>query len=498
MNTKVKSPTEKNQISAIKKILKKFPGLKYFILALPILILLALEILSMSAAAVFNYAMERQNMLLGSVTAEKISADITGQVEFTNLEWKDMNGRQIIYIPDGSFRVRLYDILTKNFKSTTVQELTINDANISLRLDDDMRLDFVGHSPDFEAAKDEMKTNNSEWEKKIKKPPESKSEEEMIAAGEARRAKQKRQIEEGWQNFNRNGQKIKLKLEMNQCQVEVFFKERHYLFGNVNIDADVDTSRAAMLAAHTGVFGGTMIGRGFSLRGSVNFADADVPTCNFYMALYNVNPSSLGFGLKIDDAMTLKCRFEGEVSHPVGRGTVQMDELHLPGLDFSNVMGKIAYKDSMLLFEDVTANVYGGELKARGDYNMDTRYYNLYGHGEKLKAKKALKKSHLSCDVALDLTIKSKGNARNTVSYGEFASGEGRYGWIPFKEIKGKFNNAYRDLQFSDVAIDLGGHYITTDAFSIKDGKLTLAPIKLTDDNGRLLLLYDQGQVKSR
>ena len=39
-----------------------------------------------------------------------------------------------------------------------------------------------------------------------------------------------------------------------------------------------------------------------------------------------------------------------------------MQELHIPGLTFQNVMGNIHYDGEKLDFSDVLANVYGGEL----------------------------------------------------------------------------------------------------------------------------------------
>ena len=188
--------------------------------------------------------------------------------------------------------------------------------------------------------------------------------------------------------------------------------------------------------------------------------------------------------------MTLLARFTGDISQPVGKGTVTMENLHLPGIDFENVEGEIFYKDAMLNFENVTADVYKGKLAAHGDYNIDTRYYNIYGHGDKLKASSALPGQHLHCSIDLDLEINSKGNAKETVTKGSFTSGKGRYSLIMFDSISGKVENKYRDLYFYDVEINIGGYKISTDALSIVDKKLTLSPIKITAPSGELRRTY--------
>ena len=209
------------------------------------------------------------------------------------------------------------------------------------------------------------------------------------------------------------------------------------------------------------------------------------------MMLYEVDPSSLGLGMNLQDRMTLLSHFEGPVSRPVGRGVVTMKELHIPGLHFKKVYGAILYEDGDLKFDHVSADVYGGRLLADGIYNLDTRYYRIDGQGTGLQAAQALPGSGLVCSVDLDIHMDAKGGPRQTTFYGSFRSGEGHYRWLPFRGITGHFYEAYHDLRFSNLNIQMASFYISTDALSIKDGKLTLQEIRLIDDDGRLLYLFD-------
>ena len=461
------------------------------ILVATILISVAgLEILSHAAAKIFNEAMLKQDMLKGTITVEKIQANIFGEVTFNNLLWEHERGGTILEIPEGGFKVKILDIVTKNFQSTTIKDLYIKGAAVSIHLDENMNVDFIRHSKDFKEVNDNMKKDSDSWEEKVSRV--NKTEEELKEIGERRRRIQQLKIENGWKNFNAEGRKIDLNLKLEDCQFEIFYGERHYLMRGVHFETKVNTDKEMMLNAYTGTFGGTMIGRGLSIQGNIDFKSEKVPQCNLLVTLREVDPSSLGLGMNVHDKMTLMARFTGSVSKPVGKGKVEMAELHLPGIDFTNVEGKIHYEDSTLNFVDVTADVYDGKLDAHGDYNIDTRYYNIYGHGSDLKAYTALPNAHLHCDVILNIVIQSKGNAKETVTSGDFVSGEGRYSIVAFDKISGKFRNEYKDLSFYDVEIDIGSYKISTDALSIKDGKLQFAPIKLTDPSGEVVRTYEQ------
>lgn len=459
---------------------------KFFLKIFPIAVLIIfilLEILSRGAATIFNDVMAEQKILKGAVTVEKISADIFGEVTFENFLWKDINGRTLLEIPEGSFKVKIFDVIMRNFKTTTIEEIYLTDANISLHLTEDMQVDFVGHSQDLKKVHSEMKDNKKSWEKKISQA--NKTEQELKEIGERRRKFNQEKIEKGWKNFNIEGRKINLNLKLENCRLEVFYLTRHYLFSRVNFETKVNTDDKMTVNVHTGIFGGTMIGRGFEMHGTVDFKPA-VPQCNLTVLFQEVDPSSLGFGLNIHDEMTLWADFEGDISRPTGFGKLKMKQLNIPGLNFKNLEGKIYYKDANLKFTDVTAEVYDGKLSAYGDYNIDTRYYNIYGEGKNLKSYTALPKSHLHCDVDLKISLSSKGSAKQTFTSGSFVSNKGRYSVFRIKSISGNFKSGPDSIDFYDVKIDLGSLKVVTDALSIKDKKLHLSPIEIIDMNGNI------------
>ena len=335
---------------------------------------------------------------------------------------------------------------------------------------------------------DNLKKEPADWREKVNLSSlDARGRREV---GQWRREHRQQKMQNDWRNFNAAGKKLKLRLNFHDGGVEVFYRERHYVMSHVQMAVDLDTAKQMSLDMSIGGFGGTMIGDAIALNGTVDFTEAPEPACNMALVLYQVDPSSLGFGMNIHDKMTLSTYFTGPVSRPIGTGTIEMDELHIPGLDFANVEGKVYYENSLLQFTDVTADVYKGKLTARGDYDLDTRFYNLYGHGEDLQTEAALPKSGLHTQVDLDLEIHSEGSAKSTVSSGAFVSGPGRYHLLPFDRLSGKVTDAGGDLHFYDAVINLPGFTVSTDAFHIQHGKLSLNPIKLTDKEGKPLYTF--------
>ena len=443
---------------------------------------LLLVIYSRSAAWLFNMAMEEQDLLRGKITAEYIFASPIGHVYFEGLEWKDLEGKRILYIPEGEFTVDILDTLLRHFSSTSIERLALNRAKVSIRLNEDMSVDFVRSSAPSEKPRDEKP--------KLKARDEDKTEAQILAEAEEKRERQRQQAEQDWKNFNHSGEWLDLHIFLDNCMIEVSYRERHYLLEAVRLDMDLNSRDQMKLKLATGPFGGTMIGSGIFLNGTIDFKKT-VPQCDLMMLIDVVDPSSLGFGMDVHDPLSMAIRFEGEVTHPIGNGTLHFDRLRIPALNFTNVDGEIYYEDAMLNFSEVFADVYGGKLVAEGWYNLDTRYYHIAGHGDKLRAQKALPDAKLRCLVELDIAVDSKGSVQSTSYGGHFVSGKGRYRWLPFNSLAGQFHNLGKKLDFYDVKIDFGGLVATTDAFHIDNGKLMLNPIRVTDKDGKPFVTYD-------
>lgn len=437
-------------------------GLKIFgiaaILCVIVFFVLA-EIASRGAARIFNREMEKQDMLRGTITAEKIMAHINGDVVFENLLWVEPDGDVILKVPEGSFHARPWDVITRNFKSTTIQKLELKDAVISVGFNEDMQVDFL----------EQKNLNLNSTGEQV--PVETK---EVSESGEEA-------------NFNRDGRKLRVDIVLDNCRLEARYRQRHYVMNNVNMNMKLNTSGVSEIDLSTGKFGGTMRGGGMSIAGTVDFKP-ETPEADIDVSIRDVDPESLGFGMKLHDLMTVVAKLTGPVTGPKGKGTVRMKELTIPALHFTDVIGDVSYSDGLFRFTDVHAKVFGGKLNARGDYDLDTRRYNIYGKGMELDSRRALNDLQFYCLVDMELTVRCDGNPRNILAYGSFKSGKGKYIIIPFDSVEGRFTNRFKELFIYDAKIATQFGTITTDAFSIIKGKLTLGPIILTDpDTGEVI-----------
>ena len=456
-----------------------------------LVILGLLQFARRGAAFIFNREMEKQTMLRGSITVETLMAHITGDVNFENLVWKEPDGDVILHIPEGSNQVRLWDVITRRFKATSIQQLTLKNAVISVRFNENMQVDFLDQKQgqiSLPKAETQQKT-----EKDTKQDAKQKTEQDL----EMEWIEDHDYVyDEDGINFDLGTRRLRSVIVLEDCQLAARYKKHHYVLNNVNMKLGLDTTGMSHIDLSTGKFGGTMQGGGMSIYGEINFKPA-TPVLDVDVSLRDVDPSSLGFGMNVHDNMTVVVRMEGPVTGPMVRGTVKMKELHIPALHFTDVIGDVNYANGIFRFSDVHSKVFGGTLAARGYYDMNTRRYRIFGNGKNLDSKRALRNSHLYCPVDLDINLECNGNARSTVTTGIFKSGKGRYSFVPFDSLQGRFSNRYRELHFYDVKIITQFGTVTTDAFSIVKGKLHLNKIMLTDhDTGKEIMVHEGNKDK--
>ena len=429
------------------------------LLALFCLLLLVAKILSYGAAELFNYAASRQEMLRGTITVESITANIHGGVTFENLAWDDPAGNPILRVPSGSFKVDPWDVLRMHFVSTTIREITLESPSFAVHFDEEMHVDFI---------------NRRQGE---------------IEQEKARDANER--LEDRISNFNRQGKPLDVMITVHHGRVAAFYRERRHLVSRLSLSGHIDTRGVSDLHIKTGEFGGTMVGDGIEVDCEIDGTEKDLPSIVSVTAK-GVIPSSMGLGDDIHDKMTLTASGRGPLSHLICDGTVTMPELHVPALDFYDVKGDIHYDDGAMTFSDVKARVYDGTVTAHGDYNIDTRVYDIYLHGEGLDSRIPTKEPRFYCLVTLDGEIHCDGHVKDLVAFGRFSSGGGFYSLIPFRSISGTFHNRYQALDFYDVTIDTDFGLIHTDAFHIIDGKLHLTDIELVDkESGKATSIAD-------
>lgn len=434
----------------MKKLLKSIPvhygkfGKRMGVIftALLLILLVSALLASHGAAFIFNRVMETQSVVKGTIHVNTLSADIRGHVNFTDLEWDDPDGMPILVVPTGSFKVNPWDfILHRSLKTTTLREITLNDSTVSVKFDKDMSAQIIPSD-----APEPVKKSTT--------------------------------LDEKIRTLNMTDKKFNLRINLNNCRFEAYKDDKQYVMTSVDASLHLKSNEFLTVKFSSGPFSGTAVGDGINIDGSVNL-HTPMPEADLEVNFLKVDPSSIGFGKSVHDPLTLKTRFTGAVSAPVAHGKLEMDELSIPALDFTNVRGDIDYKDGIFRFTNVTADVYNGKLSAYGDYNLNTKAYTIRGKGTGLDSRIALKRMEFKCLVDTDITMVCDGNPDNLLTYGSFRSGKGRYTFFPFSYLEGKFSNRRHLLEFFDVAIDTKFGLITTDAFQIVNGKLLLGDISI-------------------
>lgn len=435
---------------------QRYGTVKCIVLAIVVVaggLLLAAKMLSLLAAQIFNYAAAQQTMLRGTITVEEISANTKGGVDFTNLIWKDPEGEIILLVPTGHFHVKPLDILRHKFASTTMDALTLENATIGLSFDKDMRLDFI--SPDMiqEDKKD-----------KTPRPVTQAEKEEQLA----------RRIV----NFHRSGKKLKLDLVLKDCTIEARHRKRRYIMQHVNMTLAVDSDKHSRIDFRSGQFGGDARGKGVIIIGDTGYDENHWPLLHLSIKVDEVDPASIGIGKDLHDPISLDAIVTGPLGRAKAEGTVSMKELHIPALDFENILGRFTHKGGLFTFSDVKGKVYGGDLLASGTYDIDSRAYTIHFDATSLNTRIALPDSKLSCFVNMTADISCDGTLPQVIdSQGSFTSLPGFYQIIPFEKVSGHFDNHGRELDFHDVEIQTKLGTIRTDALCIDNGVLTLGKI---------------------
>lgn len=119
-------------------------GIVAGIIILGIIIFLVLcELASRQAADIFNREMAKQQVLLGQVKAEKLSADLWGNVYFTKLSWMAPNGAALINVEQGRMKVSAWDIVVNKPSLESIEELELDNALIHVGFDNNMHMDVL-------------------------------------------------------------------------------------------------------------------------------------------------------------------------------------------------------------------------------------------------------------------------------------------------------------------------------------------------------------------
>jgi len=462
----------------------------------------ALYAATFKAAEIFNYVVQRQQVLQGSLTVERLAAHISGRVEFTNLIWKDPDGELIAQVPSGEFRIKLWEVVCRNFTTESLTYLTVKDAFVRLEFDEDMSLVNVDRSlsgSEAQRLKAARAQAARELRRRLQREAMARAQEmapkdaqsvangrdkvgRIIKTDEELSAEKLKRSQERWRRMATSeivkGKKFKGEMHFENCSVEMLFGLRNMVMDGVEANLEIDTDKRCKIDFNAPSFTGTVQADGLTLSGYIDFTTR-IPEYHLGVLISNCNPATLGMGGDLKDAVTLDASVGGILPEPEVDGIVSLRELKLPNLYFSNVRALAHYEDGVIRARNMTGSVFGGSIEGGGWYNIDRQSYSIDILGHDLNGGIAAHDMKLNCEVELELHMRSSGDVKRTVTFGEFKTGKGSYLFIPFESISGRFNNIYKKLSFEDVYITTSAGNIKTDALRIENGKVKLGQILL-------------------
>ena len=65
-----------------------------------------------------------------------------GNVGFRGLKWLDAEGEPVVFVPDGRFKVKPWDVVSGSINLNSLEEAELNHPVIAIRFNKDMRPAF--------------------------------------------------------------------------------------------------------------------------------------------------------------------------------------------------------------------------------------------------------------------------------------------------------------------------------------------------------------------
>lgn len=149
---------------------------------------------------------------------------------------------------------------------------------------------------------------------------------------------------------------------------------RQFRMEHVNLKVDADTDRQMRVDLLSGRFAGTIAADRMVMHGTVDFT-GDGPACDLALSVTGCRPSALGAGIDIDDPVSVSARVKGPAARPVITGTLDIPELNVTALLFTELTGDFHYEAGLLSVEAVKGKVFGGTVEGTGRFDLDKRSY---------------------------------------------------------------------------------------------------------------------------
>lgn len=473
---------------------------------------------SRSLAALSQNILENQQILKGSVSAERIDADWNGKVNLTDLVWKDENGRVLASVPLAKLSLNFFAAIFEGGTEAVITDVELKQPELFYRVPQGNSplllqkafADQINSSSDRSFAGDISAENgvlhiiegnkeyalhnftaeltvagnmlqsgdlaatykNAELSVSVDTQGQETS---YMAKGRNLPAQdiaamlqcgKNTRIEQGSVNVEMSGEAGKMTINGNIQGVsgicfDLPVTELNGAFHG-NADELTITQMSVLLAGQPlNIFGSVKL-PGVA-RSQAEYA------LQFNSGAFALNAVSAG--INVQDGVTVQGKITGSIVNPVLEGTFGIKSLEFAPLKIDEFHGNFLYFNDKLNIANAVGQVGSGTVMADGELILKSGDFKFNLLAEKIPAE-LLTDAQLNGNLTFDTTVIGSNEAASAVALGDFAVTEGQFKGIDFSKLTGVVYYNKSGYTFSDVYLHTFLGKIPLDAVLLDNGKL--------------------------
>lgn len=479
------------------------------------------------AITVVHKLVAEQTVLQGKLEFKNVKANLTGDVVFEDVVWKDPQGKKIAVIPSLNVYVKLLDALKGEFGVKSIDDIMLENPEFNVEYIDknglniinlinfpkqkeDKPTDFRG-ALEIRDAKVHLVMNGEKLEfTKVKMQANLKQYPTMKFNLQGRNGEA-----DLIGDIVKNNDNVDIKAEVKKLPITEIMKLLPS-FGQLKIASGViptskliatlkDNAWKVDLTGNVTNVAGNAVGYNFAegsgsyainnsgvtfsavqskvegqavtMDGQINFKEKNImPEYNLNVATPSFRIDAISPGLGIADAFTAKAKVAGPIDNPTITGEFSLPQLSVAPLYMTDITGKYVYNSGLIKLTEAQGNVYSGTVAVDGTINAADKAFELNIAGSGLDST-AVTETQIEGPLDFDLITVGTGNVDSAVANGTFVIGEGNYAGIPFEKITGGINKTPTDMVFSDIVVFAGGVRLVTTANINSNGKVTFGKL---------------------
>ena len=180
---------------------------------------------------------------------------------------------------------------------------------------------------------------------------------------------------------------------------------------------------------------------------------------------------AMSSGLGLKDAVTALGKVKGTIDKPEAEGTFGLDKLAYDPLYITALSGKFLYKDGKLNIGDAIGNVYAGQVNVNGQIDTKTKDFKLEVQGIDLDSS-VVTETQVDGPLSFKMLAIGTADAGSATGAGSFRIEEGKYMMLPFRSIKGSITRQQGKFAFSNIKIATAVGSFDTNIIVKDNGKL--------------------------